>query len=99
MRISDWSSDVCSSDLYVRLVGGNAEHAVAEDAAVLVQDPRRVIGAQAVAEDAVGPRDRVCALLDLPHPFQVLLPHLPHPAFRRLYIVLASFWSIFFPFF
>src|SRR3546814_2483558 len=34
---------------YVRLVGGNAEHAVAEDAAVLVQDPRRVIGAQAVA--------------------------------------------------
>src|SRR3546814_3399444 len=31
---------------YVRLVGGNAEHAVAEDAAVLVQDPRRVIGAR-----------------------------------------------------
>src|SRR3546814_10314374 len=50
---------------HVRLVGGNAEHAVAEDAAVLVQDPRRVIGAQAVAEDAVGPRERVCAMLDL----------------------------------
>src|SRR3546814_1560028 len=46
---------------HVRLVGGNAENAVAEDAAVLVQDPRRVIGAQAVAEDAVGPRGRVCA--------------------------------------
>src|SRR3546814_7306490 len=36
---------------YVRLVGGNAEHAVAEDAAILVQDPRRVIGAPAVRSE------------------------------------------------
>src|SRR3546814_12957115 len=48
---------------YVRLVGGNAGHAVAEDAAALVQDPRRVIGAQAAAGDTGGTRQRACALL------------------------------------
>src|SRR3546814_16286752 len=48
---------------YVRLVGCTAEHAVAEAAAVLVQDPRRVIGAQGVADSAVCPRELVCAWL------------------------------------
>src|SRR3546814_11305702 len=40
MRISDWSSDVCSSDLFVPLVQGEADHLNQRAAAqILFLDP------------------------------------------------------------
>src|SRR3546814_14081681 len=39
MRISDWSSDVCSSDLAVHGICGNFFYDPAQDAEVMMNDP------------------------------------------------------------
>src|SRR3546814_7168911 len=41
MRISDWSSDVCSSDLAVAAAGHLAEAGAEQDQQVALADPRR----------------------------------------------------------
>src|SRR3546814_17292373 len=43
MRISDWSSDVCSSDLAVGLVQGQAPYRVALRSAVAQDEPRQLV--------------------------------------------------------
>src|SRR3546814_10005486 len=43
MRISDWSSDVCSSDLYIGLVGGHAALLTDARLAVVARGLRRTV--------------------------------------------------------
>src|SRR3546814_10310394 len=55
MRISDWSSDVCSSDLEHRRAGGNAAHV--EDLAPAIAEPA-IADDQALLVRGELPRDR-----------------------------------------
>src|SRR3546814_3019582 len=58
MRISDWSSDVCSSDLPVLLVGGADVHPAVGGAEGLVGRVQRVRRAHGAGRDAGGEGDR-----------------------------------------
>src|SRR3546814_7690849 len=66
MRISDWSSDVCSSDL-----------PVAAQATVAVEHPGMVAGADAIAKNAIGPGIGVGARFDRHHRIEIGLGHWP----------------------
>src|SRR3546814_7338782 len=52
MRISDWSSDVCSSDLEQRAKAGAVDEQIALDPPVAVEDQRRDIAALPIELDA-----------------------------------------------
>src|SRR3546814_13755147 len=54
MRISDWSSDVCSSDLLVRVVVPGPDFAVDAQLADATRDQLRVLRAEVEDEDFVG---------------------------------------------
>src|SRR3546814_15896258 len=54
MRISDWSSDVCSSDLSFRKIGRDGDPAIGPRAAIL-HHPHRNRGAPDEADDGAAP--------------------------------------------
>src|SRR3546814_4068277 len=75
MRMSDWSSDVCSSDLARRFVGIERGRLfpVLQAAQGLAQEPLRCLGAAGRRQVEI---DRVAPLVDCPVQVGPLAPHL-----------------------
>src|SRR3546814_3673585 len=81
MRISDWSSDVCSSDLISRRpsTGACRLHLRSHNGTVLITDPSHFVALGAVAGDAGPKPTETCDDVSIFHPRRVEIARQANP--------------------